>query len=188
MRPHDLLAKAITVFESLDVPYLVTGSVASTAYGEPRMTLDIDIVAAIEERHVAGFLEAFPHEEYYVDREEIMDALRRSGQFNIIHPASGLKIDVFVKGQNAFDDSRFSRGRRIAVAEGREAVFASPEDVILKKMEYFKAGGSDKHLRDIVGILKVSTEQMDRSYITLWAERLGLADIWIGIVERLKQS
>jgi hypothetical protein len=74
------------------------------------------------------------------------------------------------------------------VAEGREAVFASPEDVILKKMEYFKAGGSDKHLRDIVGILKVSTEQMDRSYITLWAERLGLADIWIGIVERLKQS
>jgi hypothetical protein len=188
MQTHELLGRTAEIFKSLGVPYLVTGSMASMAYGEPRMTLDIDIVAALEQRHVEGMMKAFPKDEYFVDREEIMDALRRGGQFNIIHPASGLKVDVIIKGKSAFDESRFSRGHRIAVGGGHEAVFASPEDVILKKLEYFKAGGSDKHLRDIAGILKVSSGQVDTSYITLWAGRLGLTDIWIGIVERLKQS
>jgi hypothetical protein len=188
MLPHELLAEAASVFESLGVPYLVTGSMASMAYGEPRMTLDIDIVAALEERHIAGILDAFSPDEYFVDKEEILDALRRGGQFNIIHPASGLKVDVIIKGRGAFDDSRFSRGRRITVGEGREAVFASPEDVILKKMEYFKAGGSDKHLRDIAGIMKVSAGEVDDAYIVFWAVRLGVSDIWNGIVERLEKK
>lgn len=188
MGPHDLLRRVAETFERLDIPYLVTGSVASMAYGEPRLTNDIDIVANVRENHVPGLLAAFPPGEFYMSDEMIRDAIRRQGQFNIIHPGSGLKVDVIIRQDTPFDRSRFSRVRRITPAETFEANFASPEDVIIKKMEYYSAGGSEKHLRDITGILRISGEEIDRSYISGWAERLGLAKIWDAIQRRLDEA
>src|SRR4030067_1457193 len=178
MGPYELLQKIVEVFERLQIPYLVTGSVASMAYGEPRLTNDIDIVAAIEVRHMQGLLKAFPEDEFFVTEEMIKDAISNLGQFNIIHPASGLKVDVILKRNSPFDNSRFSRSRRIHPAESYEAYFAAPEDVIIKKMEYYKDGGAEKHLRDITGILRISGDEIDPVYITEWSERLGLTEIW----------
>jgi len=187
MGPFELLQKVAEAFEKLHIPYLVTGSVASMAYGEPRLTNDIDIVAAIEARHMQGLLKAFPEDEFFVTEEMIKDAISNLGQFNIIHPASGLKVDVILKKNSPFDNSRFSRARRIHPAESYEASFAAPEDVIIKKMEYYKEGASEKHLRDITGILRISGDIVDKDYISTWADRFGLSEIWDAIQKRLKK-
>jgi len=185
MGPYELLQKIVEVFERLQIPYLVTGSVAAMAYGEPRLTNDIDIVAAIEERHIASLITEFPEKEFYISDEMIREAIRHQGQFNIIHPTSGLKIDVIIRQNTPFDASRFKRVRRIYPAETYEANFAAPEDVIIKKMEYYKEGGSEKHLRDITGILKISGEEVDRNYISEWSQRLGLTEIWEAVLKRV---
>lgn len=188
MGPSELLAHVVSVFERLGIPYLVTGSVAAMAYGEPRLTNDIDIVAGIAERHIPGLREAFPAEEYYLHEDAVRDAIRRPGQFNIIHPASGFKIDVIIRRDTPFDRSRFGRVRRIHPSETFEADFAAPEDVIIKKMEYYREGGSEKHLRDITGILMTTGADVDRPYIARWAHQLGLVEIWEAIEKRLSSG
>jgi hypothetical protein len=178
MDPHELLERIAGILENLHIPYLVTGSVAAMAFGEPRMTNDIDIVAAVGYEHVGGLMAAFPEEEFYISEDAIRDAVRHQTQFNIIHPASGMKIDIIIRKKTRFNDSRFSRIRRIKAGENFETNFAAPEDIILMKMQYYRDGGSEKHLRDISGILKISGPEIDKDYIALWAERLNLMDIW----------
>ncbi len=184
----ELLQKVVSVLERLEIPYLVTGSVAAMAFGEPRLTNDIDIVAAIDEKHLRDFLLSFPPDEFYVSEEAVREAILHQDQFNIIHPESGIKIDVIIKQNTPFDDSRFRRLHRLYPAESYQANFAAPEDVIIKKMEYYKAGGSEKHLRDIAGILKISAEIVDWDYITKWAERLDLTEVWDAILERIDKK
>lgn len=185
MGPFELLQEIVEVLEHLQIPYLVTGAIASMAYGEPRLTNDIDIVAAIEEQHIKGLISAFPPDDFYISEDMIRDAIHHHGQFNIIHPASGLKVDVIIKQNTPFDNSRFRRIKRIHPAESYQANFATPEDVIIKKMEYYKKGGSDKHLRDITGILKVSGHDVDREYIITWSKKLGLMKIWDAVEGRI---
>ena len=185
MELYDLLAWVIEAFNRLQIPYLVTGSVASMAYGEPRLTNDIDIVAGIVEANIPGLLSAFPQEDFYLSEDAVRDAVRRRDQFNIIHPASGLKVDVIIRKDTAFDRSRFSRAQTIRPVATYQALFASPEDVILKKMEYYREGGSEKHLRDIAGMLRVSAGDIDKAYVDEWAANLGLIPIWDAIKQRL---
>lgn len=185
MGPYELLQIIIEALDRLHIPYLVTGSVAAMAYGEPRLTNDIDIIADVKESHIPGLLDAFPAEEYYISDDMIREAIRYQGQFNIIHPSSGLKVDIIIRTNSPFDISRFRRVRRIQPAATYEADFSSPEDVIIKKMEFYKMGGSEKHLRDITGILKVSGHEVDMQYIADWAARLGLIEIWEAIRGRL---
>ena len=87
-----------------------------------------------------------------------------------------------------FNTSRFTRSRQIYPSVTYHANFAAPEDVIIKKMEYYKEGGSEKHLRDITGILKVSGDDIDYGYISEWAERLGLTEIWQAINDRISKK
>ncbi|MDH4155332.1 MAG: hypothetical protein OEV01_16260 [Nitrospira sp.] len=186
MELHELLDRLVSALERLQIPYLITGSVAAMAYGEPRLTNDIDVVVDINESHVNGLLTQFPANEFYLDDEAIRDALLRKGQFNIIHPASGLKIDVMVQQGTAFERSRFRRARLVHFTGQHGGRFAAPEDVILKKMEYYREGGSEKHLRDIAGIMKVSAGSIDEVYIGQWADQLGTRDIWEAMLRRLR--
>jgi hypothetical protein len=188
MGPFEFLKKIVDAFEHLHIPYLVTGAVASIAYGEPRLTNDIDIVADLKESHIEGLVKAFPSDDYYMDEDMAREAIRNHGQFNIIHPSSGLKVDVMIKKNTLHDRSRFERIRRIYPMESYQANFAAPEDVIIKKMEYYKEGGSEKHLRDIAGILKISGETVDRGYIVEWAHRLELVEIWEAIQKKLHEK
>ena len=185
MELYDLLAQVVETFERLRIPYLVTGSVASMAYGEPRLTNDIDLVAGIQAAQIPGLLAAFPPESFYLSEEAIREAVHAQGQFNIIHPASGLKVDVMIRKDTPFDRSRFARARTLRPVESYDAAFASAEDVIIKKMEYYREGGSEKHLRDITGMLKISGQDIDEAYIVEWADRLGLREIWDLIQQRL---
>jgi hypothetical protein len=186
MELYELLEQVVLTFERLQISYLVTGSVASMAYGEPRLTNDIDLVAAIESKHIAALVAAFPPPSFYLSDEAIHTAIARQTQFKIIHATAGLKGDVMVRKDTPFDRSRFARARTLRPAESYSAAFASAEDVIIKKMEYFKEGGSEKHLRDITGMLKISGPEIDQAYITEWADRLGLRPIWEMIRQRLR--
>jgi hypothetical protein len=188
MELYELLARVVETFERLRIPYLVTGSVASMAYGEPRLTNDIDLVAGIQEEDIPGLLAAFPANAFYLSEQAIREGIQRQGQFNIIHPGSGLKVDVIIRKDTPFDRSRFVRARTLRPVESYEAAFASAEDVIIKKMEYYREGESDKHLRDITGILKVSGNEIDETYIVEWADRLGLRPIWDTIKRRLMEK
>jgi hypothetical protein len=185
MEPSELLRHATETFEHLGIPYRVTGSMATIAYGEPRFTNDIDIVVRMRPDQVSALCAAFPRPEFYFPQTEADQAVQQRLQFNILHPESGLKIDVIMASDSAFDASRFSRGQRIKTAAQGEAWFASPEDVILKKLVYFREGGSEKHLRDIVGVVKVQADKLDRHYIAHWAKELEVENEWRLALSRL---
>jgi hypothetical protein len=138
--------------------------------------------------HLVGLARAFPPDDFFIDEEKVREGIRNHGQFNIIHPSSGLKVDVMIKKNTLHDKSRFERIRRIYAMESYQANFAAPEDVIIKKMEYYKEGGSEKHLRDITGILKISGEAVDRRYVLEWAQRLDLVEIWDAIQKKLNEE
>jgi len=114
----------------------------------------------------------------------IEQAVQQNSQFNVIHPASGLKIDFIVSSDSLFDESRRVRRRELSVLDDRSVWFAAPEDVILKKLVYYQEGGSDKHLRDIAGVLRIQGSSLDRDYIQHWTKRFGVNDIWQEIVAK----
>lgn len=178
MEQSDLLRYAAGVIETMHLRYFVTGSTATIVYGEVRFTNDIDIVVDLPEGKVVNFCRQFPSGQFYVSTEAALDAVRTRGQFNIIHPESGLKIDVIIPVENSFNDSRFARARRIEAGNNLDVFFTSPEDAIVKKLEYYQMGGSEKHLRDIAGILKINQNRLDLGYINKWASALGVAEIW----------
>lgn len=185
MDSSELLAYLAETFGDLEIPYLVTGSTATIFFGEPRFTNDIDVVLQLELAKVEQFCGKFPATDYYLSEPAVREAVQRRSQFNIIHPTSGLKVDVMIPDDTPFNQSRLARVVREMIAEDVEVCFASPEDVILKKMEYYRLGGSEKHLRDITGVLKVCGDRVDRGYIDGWAKRLDLAEIWRAIIHRM---
>ena len=187
MEQSELLRFVVAAVERLRLRYFVTGSTVTIFYGEPRFTNDIDIVVELPSTAVAEFCGQFPEEDFYVSEGAAADAVRHRSQFNIIHPRSGLKIDVIIPTDNEFNRSRFQRAKTVRAGVDWDATFASPEDAIVKKIQSFKEGGSDKHLRDIAGVLKTSGEVIDITYVERWAAILQLTDIWRGIQERLRQ-
>ncbi|HEY0510974.1 MAG TPA: hypothetical protein VGH73_03665 [Thermoanaerobaculia bacterium] len=188
MEQSELLRYTVGVLDRIGLRYFVTGSMATIFFGEPRFTNDIDIVVDLPSGRIAELCAAFPAPDFYISEEAVHRAVSRRGQFNIIHPASGLKVDIMVPADSPFNRSRFSRTKRVAPAPDFDATFSSAEDVILKKMESYREGGSEKHLRDITGVLKISGDALDRGYIAEWAARMGTADIWKEILKRADES
>lgn len=175
---EELMLLVVRTCERLRLSYYVTGSIASMAWGESRLTLDVDVVVELPSWNVREFCEAFPAPEYYVSQEAAMAAARGPSQFNIIWPSKGVKADIMVFKPTPFDESRLSRARRVEIPDVGQVMIAAPEDIILKKLEFFKEGGSDKHPRDIASILKVRGSELDFAYIELWASRIGVQKEW----------
>ena len=178
MEPLDLLSKVVEILDGLGIEYLITGSFGAMAYGEYRSTNDIDIVVRLTPEKARLLCRAFPETEFYASEAAAVDAVNQTGQFNVIHPASRLKIDFMISDKSEFNQSRFARRRVLHPLPNRSVQFSAPEDIILKKLEFYREGGSDKHLRDIRGILKILGDSVDRRYIELWADRLGVREQW----------
>jgi hypothetical protein len=178
MEQYELLLFVVACLDKLKIRYFVTGALASIAYGEPMLTNDIDVVVDMSLSQNDAFISCFSEEEFYFDVHSMRTAVNRRSQFNIIHPESGLKVDVIIAKKDDFDQSRFARIKKLLVSETKTADFASPEDVIIKKLLYYKEGRSEKHIRDIAGMLKISSELIDRAYITSWAKRFDVSEIW----------
>ncbi len=187
MEQTDLLRYVVHSLEELGIPYMLVGSFASGVYGEPRMTQDIDFVVDLAADKVKGLCSLFPQNDFYISEATVLAAVKSRGQFNVIHPASGNKIDFMVARNDAWGRSQIERRQRVRLLPEVDGYTARPEDVILSKMDYYREGGSEKHMRDITGMLRVSSELIDRGYIQTWAQRLGLLEIWNAILQRLGQ-
>ncbi len=185
MEQADLLRRVIDVLEDQGIVYLLVGSLASGVYGEPRLTADIDVVVELDPPQAANLCAAFPAPEYYASETAAREAVARGGQFNVIHPATGNKIDFIIARTDAWGRSQIARRRREHILPGRSGYTAAPEDVILGKLWYYREGGSEKHLRDIAGILQVSGDEVDTAYVDDWSEKLGLAAEWQVVLDRL---
>lgn len=178
MPAPDPFAPFVDPLERLGFPYCITGSVAASIFGEPRLTADIDIVLLLRVGDIAALRAAFPAAAYYVPPEETLRIeLSRSsrGTFNLIHHASQFKADIYLAARDSLHAWALENRRRIRLDRG-EVWVAPPEYVILRKLEYFREGGSDKHLRDIRFILAATA--VDRSFIGNEAARLGLTSQW----------
>ena len=181
MEQSELLVFLCRHLERIHVRYFITGSQATIAFGEPRFTNDIDVVVELDEATCELFCDGFPVPEFYFNRETARQECRRQGMFNIIHPDSGQKIDVVVAKDNSYDQLRFVRGVRVPIADDCDAIFSSPEDIIIKKMEWHQMGGGERHLRDIAGILKIREDSLDLEYISNYANELDLQVLWQSI-------
>jgi hypothetical protein len=169
---------------------MITGSVASIVYGDPRLTHDIDIVLELDDSGVNSFVAAFPADEFYVApveviREEILRSER--GYFNLIHLPTGFKADIFLRGKNDLHAWALERKRKIDF-QGITLSVAPPEYVILRKLEYFREGRSDKHLEDIRNILKNSRELLDIPFIETYCNRQGLGELWRSVQQEKRKK
>lgn len=187
MEPSDLLRKAVEVLEELGVPYFVTGSTATIFYGEPRFTIDLDVVVHLRQDQVPDLVEKLTPE-FYVDEESARLAISRRSMFNAVLSGTGFKIDFIVSAGRLFDLQRFARARRVRPEPDYEASFASPTDIILSKMLFYQQGGSDKHIRDIAGVFKVSGDEVEMEHLEKWVEKLGLEEVWAEVRKRLAES
>ena len=152
-----------TRLNRIGIRYMVTGAAAAIIYGEPRLTHDIDLVIELKREDARKFEKAFPQGEFYCPHEEniILEAKRPTrGHFNIIHNATGFRADCYLMGQ---DELHFwgMANRREFIVEGEPVWVAPPEYVILRKLEYYREGRSEKHLRDIVSMLALSSDQIN---------------------------
>jgi hypothetical protein len=188
MEQSDLIKLVCRLWERLSVRYLITGSQATIAYGEPRFTNDIDVVADLAPVHVDAICAAFPSPDFYLSRPAVEEAVSRRGMFNVIHPASGLKIDVILPKRTPHDELRLSRGVRIPVDEEFKAVFTSPEDIILKKLEWHNMGGGERHLRDIAGVVKTQGAALDRTYVNQQARALDVLELWQDVLAKIEPA
>lgn len=178
--PIRVILLVIESMEKFDIPYLIGGSIASSIHGIPRATRDVDIVADIQEKD-AEALDDDLKDRFYVDAEMIREAIKQQSSFNLIHLESMFKVDVYILKKDPFSKEEFKRRKKIVIIPSPEKTVyvATPEDTILRKLEWFRMGGevSDREWNDVLGILKVQRSRLDMDYIQRWAGELNLADM-----------
>jgi hypothetical protein len=178
MQGLDPLYPFIGPLESLGVAYCITGSVAASVYGEPRLTADIDVVLMLRGSDLAGLRAGFPEADYYVPPDEtlLLETSRSvRGMFNLIHHATQFKADIYVARSDPLHAWALEHRRRIRLG-ATQAWIAPPEYVILRKLEYLREGGQDKHVRDIRFML--ANTDVNQAFIEAEVARLGLRTHW----------
>ena len=176
-----VLRPVTKAFEELGVRYYVGGSVASSAHGIARATLDVDLASDLKPGQVRLLVDMLQRD-YYIDDTMIREAISNRSSFNLIHLETMLKVDVFVVPDIPYYRDVFSRSRKITLDEdfaSEQFYLASPEDIILNKLDWFKKGEevSERQWHDVLGILKVQGESLDMSYLRTWALKLKLSEL-----------
>lgn len=182
---RETLELVVGLLDRLGIPYMVTGSIASSHHGRPRTTHDADIVFEPDQDALEALLDAVTAAHLYVGADTARDALRRRRQFNVIDPESGFKVDLIVRKDRPFSLQEFQRRRPVALTSRLTAAVASPEDSILSKLEWArKAAESERQLADAAAIVDVLGPALDVPYIERWAPELGVEALWRRISPR----
>lgn len=181
MPSHDFLGIFIVPLEKNRIHYFITGSVASIFYGEPRLTHDIDVVIHLSQQDAISLPSFFPLEQFYCPPEEVIEIERKRkpfGHFNLIHHESGLKADIYTYGEDELHEWAFQNRKRISLTEVGAIWLAPPEYVIIRKLEYFREGGSEKHLVDIRKMLPQVEGELKKDYLNAQLDQRGLKAYW----------
>lgn len=163
-----------------NVPYMVTGSFASSIHGIPRSTNDLDVVIAPTREQLRALVETFARLGYYARWEDAENALQRRDQFNVVDLPHSWKVDLIVKKQREFSDLEFARRKPIEIGDLR-FVIARPEDVLIAKLEWMKISPSERQMQDAAGIVTVQKDQLDLPYVERWVDRLHLQEQWYAV-------
>ncbi len=182
MSQSELLKFVKELLESLGIDYMLTGSLVSSALGEPRMTHDIDVIVAVDQASVARLTAAFAPNEFYVSDAAARSAVERQRMFNVLRTSSGQKIDFFVLQDDEYEQARFARRRSLEV-EGIEVSAATAEDIILGKLLWGQRSGfSERQFGDALRVYEVQFAALDHAYLRNWADRLELQAAWTSLV------
>lgn len=170
----------IDALEEIGVRYHLGGAFASSIHGVPRQTRGVDLVADLRAKHVTALVGRLA-DTFYVDGGMIREAISRHSSFNLVHFESGFKVDIFVLGEGPFDLEEFGRSKpaRLVQEPPRDVFVKSPEDTVLRKLTWYRLGGqvSERQWLDVLGILKLQAEGLDKEYLSRWAADLGVADL-----------
>jgi hypothetical protein len=175
--------QVIEVLDDLGVPCHVGGSFASSVHGLARHTQDIDLVAELPLGAVDGLVGRLG-KDFYVDAEAARQAVRSRDCFNLIHRETAIKVDIFVRGDSAFDREEFARAVSVP-GLGTMIRVKTAEDTLLRKLRWYRDGGdaSDRQWNDALGVLRVQKDRLDRAYLERWAAELGIADLLRKLLE-----
>lgn len=178
----EAFAALLAILDRMEIPYEVGGSVASSAHGIPRTTLDVDVVVDLKPEQIETFAQEL-RQHFYADADQIREAFARGRAANVIHLGSIWKFDLFPLRNDEYSRTEFSRRaiRRITTSgeESIECSLASVEDTILRKLEWYRAGGeaSDRQWNDLLGVIRAARSQLDLDYLRRWAKYLKVADL-----------
>ena len=166
------------VLDGLGVMHTVGGSLASSFAGEPRASVDVDVVAALGEQHITALVSALSAE-FYVDADGLRRAIRERSSANLVHRRTQLKVDIFVAGGTPLDAQQLARRRAVDLGGGRRMYVHPPEDILLQKLRWYRLGGevSDRQWRDVAAIVRVQGPLLDRAYLRDGAAVLGVVDL-----------
>jgi hypothetical protein len=178
----DTLREIVARLEAQGIAYMLVGSVAAFVHGRERSTQDFDVVVEAAAPALRALVRSLPEERFYVSEEAAMEALRYETQFNVLDMDTGWKIDLIPRKQRAFSETEFARRSRLEVL-GVSMFVASIEDIIVAKLEWAKAGGgSQRQLEDVRELARLGGARLDRTYVDLWVQRLGLGEMWAAAV------
>jgi hypothetical protein len=180
--PAEAFTHLLGVLDRMEIGYEVVGSVASSAHGIPRTSLDIDLVVDIRPEQIEEFAAALQGE-FYADADQITEAFARKRAANLIHLRTAWKFDLFPHGRDEYSRMEFSRRAwreiRPDGVHTIECAVMSPEDLILRKLEWYRAGGenSERQWNDLRGMCKTKGKQLDMGYLRQWSARLRIDDL-----------
>jgi hypothetical protein len=188
MSQQALLVRVAQALARLGVPYMVTGSMASSYHGEPRSTHDIDVVVELKRSDIPRLLAEFPEPDFYAAEHAIREAVAQRTNFNIIDNTGGDKIDFWILKDTPFDRERFSR-RKPGLVGTQSVEFATAEDTILRKLLWSREmGGSERQLEDVLRIIRVQGAALDLPYLRRWAAELDVVDLLEGLFKRSRSA
>lgn len=169
----DILKDVVNKLDEVGIPYMLTGSFALNYYATPRMTRDIDIIIELYRSGIDKLFTQFS-EDYYINKDVIVESIEYQSLFNILHRESYLKIDFIIKKRDEYRINEFQRRVKVKY-DGIDVFIVSKEDLILSKLIWAKAGNSDYQLRDVENLLLT---EYDKEYLDLYIEKLELKDVF----------
>lgn len=178
MGQRDILILISDLLTELKIPYLLTGSFASSLHGFPRATHDIDFAIEINPSDFPKLKKSLKklEKEFIIDFEFVKESINKRRQFEIYHAESSIKVDFWPMKKSEFNNERIKRARQEEIF-GKKIWLISPEDLILTKLIFCKEIMNDKHIRDCIGIVQIQGNNLDRSYLSLWARKLKVENL-----------
>lgn len=183
MSVEDVFRRVKAALDAVGIPYMITGSYASSIHGEPRASKDIDVVIEADPELLRRFVKEFPSDQYYAVEEDALEALANRRMFNVIDFKTGWRIDFIFRKERAFSHAEFARRREQDVGDGLRLFVASPEDILLAKLEWAKLGESARQLEDATSIVRMKRDSLDISYIERWVAELQLEEQWSAAIQ-----